>query len=107
MESVLRSLKKEEPEIAEEIGKNFSRWSTNHSAVYIKKDPQRPDLEGQLKVFKFRNQIDQLIDQMVNPEEVDGMSLSRKINPFHITFSIFFIMMTTITITNNSSIFKI
>jgi len=84
IESVLRSLKKEEPELVKEIESRFSRWYTHHSIVYIKKDPQRPDLEGQLKVFKFRNQIDQLIDQMVNPEEVDGMSLSRKVNPFHL-----------------------
>jgi hypothetical protein len=84
MESVLRSLKKEEPEIAEEIGRNFSRWSTNHSAVYIKKDPQRPDLEGSIKIFKFRNQIGMLIDQLVNPEELDGFSTSKKVNPYHL-----------------------
>jgi hypothetical protein len=84
MESVLRSLKKEEPEIVEEIGKNFSRWSTNHSAVYIKKDPQRPDLEGTIKIFKFRNQIGMLIDQLVNPEELDGFSTSKKVNPYHL-----------------------
>ena len=84
IESVLRSLRKEEPDLVKDIDSRFSRWYTHHSIVYVKKDPQRPDLEGQLKVFKFRNQIDQLIDQMVNPEEVDGMSLSRKINPFHL-----------------------
>lgn len=84
IESVLRSLKKEEPDLVKDIESRFSRWYTHHSVVYIKKDPQRPDLEGHLKVFKFRNQIDQLIDQMVNPEEVDGMSLSRKINPYHL-----------------------
>jgi hypothetical protein len=84
MESVLRSLKKEEPEIAEEIGKNFSRWNTSHSAVYIKKDPQRPDLEGTIKIFKFRNQIGMLIDQLVNPEELDGLSTGKKINPYHL-----------------------
>jgi hypothetical protein len=72
------------PEIVEEIGKNFSRWSTNHSAVYIKKDPQRPDLEGTIKIFKFRNQIGMLIDQLVNPEELDGFSTSKKVNPYHL-----------------------
>lgn len=84
MESVLRSLKKEEPELVDEIGKSFSRWNTHHSAVYIKKDPQRPDLEGSIKIFKFRNQIDQLIDQLVNPEELDGLSTSKKVNPYHL-----------------------
>jgi hypothetical protein len=84
IESVLRSLRKEEPDLVKDIDSRFSRWYTHHSVVYIKKDPQRPDLEGQLKIFKFRNQIDQLIDQMVNPEEVDGMSLSKKVNPYHL-----------------------
>ena len=84
MESVLRSLKKEEPEIVDEIGKVFSRWNTSHSAVYIKKDPQRPDLEGTIKIFKFRNQIGMLIDQLVNPEELDGLATGKKVNPYHL-----------------------
>jgi len=84
LESVIRGLKKEEPELAEELGKNFSRWYTHHSAVYIKKDPQRPDLEGKIQIFKFRNQIDQIIEQQVNPEELDGLADVKKINPFHL-----------------------
>jgi hypothetical protein len=84
IESTLRSLKKEEPELISEIDKQFSRWSTYHSAIYIKKDPQRPDLEGTVKIFKFRNQIGMLIDQLVNPEEVDGIALTKKVNPYHL-----------------------
>lgn len=84
IESVLRSLRKEEPDLVKEIESNFSRWYTHHSAVYIKKDPQRPELEGKIMIFKFRNQIDQLIDQQMNPEEIDGLESSRKINPFHL-----------------------
>ena len=84
IESVLRGLKKEEPELVEELGKSFSRWYTHHSPVYIKKDPQRPDLEGTVKLFKFRNQIDQVIDQQMNPEEMDGIATNKKINPFHL-----------------------
>jgi len=84
LESVLRSLKKEEPMLHEELSKNFSRWYTHHSPVYIKKDPQRPDLEGSILIFKFRNQIDQVIDQQLNPEQVDGLDLSKKVNPYHL-----------------------
>lgn len=84
IESVLRSLKKEEPELVEEIGKNFSRWYTHHSAVYIKKDPQRPDLEGKILIFKFRNQIDQIIDQQMHPEEIEGLDSVKKVNPYHL-----------------------
>ena len=84
IESVVRGLKKEEPDLAEEIGKNFSRWYTHHSAVYVKKDPQRPDLEGKILFLKFRNQIDQIIDQQMNPEELDGLDGVKKINPYHL-----------------------
>ena len=85
VETVLRSLRKEEPELIAEIDKNFSRWSTNFSIVYIKKDPQRPDLEGQLKVFKYRNQVGMLIDQLMNPEEMEGLGETpKKVNPFHL-----------------------
>lgn len=84
IESVLRGLKKEEPDLFEEISKNFSRWYTHHSPVYIKKDPQRPDLEGKILFLKFRNQIDQIIDQQMNPEELDGLDGVKKINPYHL-----------------------
>jgi hypothetical protein len=84
IESTLRSLKKEEPDLVAEIEKSFSRWYTHHSPVYIKKDPQRPDLEGTVKLFKFRNQVDMIIDAQMNPDELEGLSASRKINPFHL-----------------------
>lgn len=84
IESTLRSLKKEEPDLVEEIGKSFSRWYTHHSPVYIKKDPQRPDLEGTVKLFKFRNQVDMVIDAQMNPDELEGLSSSKRINPFHL-----------------------
>ena len=84
LESVIRSLKKEEPEIASELERSFSRWYTHHSPVYIKKDPQRPEIEGKIMVFKFRNQIDQIIDQQMNPEELAGLDGVKKINPYHL-----------------------
>jgi len=84
IESVVRGLKKEEPILAEEIGRNFSRWYTHHSPVYIKKDPQRPELEGKILIFKFRNQIDQIIDQQMHPEELEGLDGVKKINPYHL-----------------------
>jgi hypothetical protein len=84
LESVIRGIKKEEPELAEQLGRNFSRWYTHHSPVYIKKDPQRADIEGKILIFKFRNQIDMLIDQQMNPEEIDGLDTSKKVNPYHL-----------------------
>lgn len=84
IDSVLRSLKKEEPELHEQLSKNFSRWYTHTSPVYIKKDPQRPELEGQIKLLRFRSQIDQLIEQQLNPEQLEGLDSARKINPYHL-----------------------
>lgn len=84
LETVVRSLKKDEPEMFENILKSFSRWHTHTSPIYIKKDPQRPDLEGQIKFIQFRAQINDLIEQQMNPEEMDGMVSSRKINPYHL-----------------------
>jgi hypothetical protein len=84
IESTIRGIKKEEPELAEQLGRNFSRWYTHHSPVYIKKDPQRSDLEGKILIFKFRNQIDMLIDQQMNPEEIDGLDTAKKVNPYHL-----------------------
>jgi hypothetical protein len=84
LESVIRSFKKEEPEMFEQLSKSFSRWYTHVSPIYIKKDPQRPDLEGQIKFLQFRSQINDLIEQQMNPEDVDGMVSTRKINPYHL-----------------------
>jgi hypothetical protein len=84
IESVLRSIKNEEPDLHREISNNFSRWYTHHSLVYIKKDPQRPELENTVKVFKFRNQVDQLIEQQLNPDEDTLVEGVKKINPYHL-----------------------
>lgn len=84
IERVLKQLKNDEPELHEKLSANFSRWYTHHSIVYIKKDPQRPELENTLKVFKFRNQIDQLIEQQINPEQVDDLTPIKKVNPYHL-----------------------
>ncbi len=85
IETVIRNLKKEEPALAEELGKNFSRWYTHHSPVYIRKDSQQPALEGTIKIFKFRHQIDQLIEQQMNPEQIEGIETgNKKVNPYHL-----------------------
>ena len=84
LESVIRSLKKDEPEMFENLSKSFSRWYTHTSPIYIKKDPQRPDLEGQIKFLQFRSQINDSIEQQMNPEDVDGIISTKKINPYHL-----------------------
>lgn len=79
----LRKLANEEPEIVKEIGKYFNRYYNYFSPVYIKRDPQMPGLEGQIKVFSYGYTIDNLIQQEINPE-AELISVS-KVNPFSLT----------------------
>jgi hypothetical protein len=79
----LRKLANEEPEIVKEISKYFNRYYNYYSPVYIKRDPQTPSFEGQIKVFSYGYTIDNLIQQEINPE-AELISVS-KINPFSLT----------------------
>jgi hypothetical protein len=84
LSTVLGRLYKEEPTIVKEINENFSRWYTHHSYVYVSKDPTVPANDGKIKIFKYRAQINDLIEHQLNPEEdglVDGVS---SVNPFHL-----------------------
>jgi hypothetical protein len=84
LSTILGRLKKEEPTVVNEINDNFSRWYTHHSYVYIIKDPQNPDLEGKIKLFKYRAQINDLIEQQMNPDEDGLLENTVKVNPFHL-----------------------
>lgn len=84
IESVIRSLEKEEPELHKKLKDSFSRWHTNVSPVYIKKDPQRPELEGTIKFFKFSSQINQMIEGQISPEESELVETAASVNPYHL-----------------------
>ena len=84
IESVIRGLEKEEPELHKKLKDSFSRWHSNWSPVYIKKDPQRPELEGQIKFFKFSSQINTIIDAQINPEENELVETAASVNPYHL-----------------------
>lgn len=84
IESVIRSLEKEEPELHKKLKDSFSRWHTNMSPVYIKKDPQRPELEGTIKFFKFSSQINQMIEGQISPEESELVETAASVNPYHL-----------------------
>jgi hypothetical protein len=79
----LKRLKNEEPSIVEEIQKYFNRYYNYYSCVYIKKDPQFPQLEGKIKVYSYGYTIDNLIQQEINPE--NELVTTQKINPFSLT----------------------
>lgn len=84
IERVIKTLEKEEPELYDKLSDQFSRWHSHWSPVYIKKDPQRPELEGQIKLFKFSRQIDSLIEEQISPEENDLIDNVQKVNPYHL-----------------------
>lgn len=84
IERVIKGLEKEEPELYKKLSDQFSRWHNHWSPVYVKKDPQRPELEGQIKIFKFSRQIDNLIEEQLNPEESELLDSVQKVNPYHL-----------------------
>lgn len=84
LETIIRSFKNDEPELHEQLSSCFSRWHTHHSPVYIKKDPQRPELEGTVKIFKYSAQINNMIEGQINPEEDELLDSVSSVNPFHL-----------------------
>ena len=51
-----------------ELSKNFSRKEDFYSLIQIVKDPNRPDLEGKIMIFKFGKKVNDLIEQEIKPE---------------------------------------
>lgn len=84
LDKIKRRLYKEEPDLHKKINDNFSRWYTYHSYVYIKKDLQNPGLDDTIKIFKYRAQINEMIEQMINPDEDGLIESAKKVNPFHL-----------------------
>jgi hypothetical protein len=84
IETVIKGLKEEEPTLHDDLKGKFSRWNNHMSPVYIKRYPQRPDLEGQIKFFKFSYTINEKIEDLINPEEDELTDNVVKINPYHL-----------------------
>lgn len=84
LSTILGKLYKEEPTIVKEINENYSRWYTHHSYVYIAKDPQVESLQGSIKIFKYRAQVNDLIEHQISPEEDGLLDNVASVNPFHL-----------------------
>ena len=84
IERIIKSIKEEEPDLFSQLETVFSRWYNHFSPIYIKKDPQRPELEGSVKMFKFSAQINNLIESQINPEENEIVEASAPVNPYHL-----------------------
>lgn len=81
LDTELKNLKESEPQLVEDIRKYFQRYYNYYSLIYIKRDPQLEELEGQIKVYSFGYGIDQLIQQELHPES-DLIESAKKINPY-------------------------
>ncbi len=51
-----------------ELAKKFSRAENFYSLVQIVKDPNKPELEGKIMVFKFGKKINDKIESQIKPE---------------------------------------
>lgn len=61
-------LKKSQSARDQELAEKFSRNDNWYSLVQIVKDPNAPDLEGKIMVFKFGVKINQKIEALLQPE---------------------------------------
>lgn len=81
LDTKLKALKLEEPEMEAQLRKNFSRNYKYYALAYIKKDPQNPSDEGKIKIVPMGYQINNLFEQQLNPQDAD-LGVSAKVNPF-------------------------
>jgi hypothetical protein len=52
----------------QDLAKAFSRKEDYYSLVQIVKDPNKPELEGKIMIFKFGKKVNDLIEQQIKPE---------------------------------------
>jgi len=52
----------------QELSKAFSRKEDFYSLIQVLKDPNRPDLEGKIMVFKFGRKVNDMIEQQIKPD---------------------------------------
>lgn len=61
-------LKKSESVKDQELAEKFSRVETYYSLIQVIKDPNQPELEGKIMVYKFGSKINQKIEAQLKPE---------------------------------------
>lgn len=52
----------------QELAKSFARKEDYYSLIQIVKDPNKPELEGKVMIFKFGKKVADLIEQQIKPE---------------------------------------
>lgn len=76
--------KNEDVRMQKKIGENFERKEQNYCYAYVIKDPQRPDLEGKVVIWRFPRSIKKLFDAQAIPSENDIAMGSEKCNVFNL-----------------------
>ena len=61
-------LRNSESAVDKKMAEKLNRREIYYSLVQILKDPQNPEMEGSVKVFKYGYQIKQKIDEELNPQ---------------------------------------
>lgn len=81
LETIIKGLEKSEPELFKQLNANFSRFYKFYSLAYIKKDPQKPELEGKIKVFPHGFKIWKMGEELINPTD-SALGLNERVNPY-------------------------
>lgn len=81
IETIIKGLEKNEPELFKQLNANFSRFYKFFSLAYIKKDPQKPDLEGKIKVFPHGYKVWKLGEDLINPVDSE-LGMTERVNPY-------------------------
>lgn len=80
MASTYWKLKKSDSAVEQKNAEKLKRKEQFHSLVYIIKDPQNPELEGQTMVFRYNKTIKTLIDEQRKPDP----DLGEEVKPINI-----------------------
>lgn len=81
LQQIYFALKKSENSAEEKLAENFSRRRVYFSLVKILDDPNKPELVGKIKVFKYGQKLYSKLDKLMNPEPT---SKRQPHNPFDI-----------------------
>lgn len=68
LKDVFWKLKNSPNAMEQELSKNFARAENLYSLVQIVKDPNKPELEGKILVYKFGKKINEKIESQIKPK---------------------------------------
>lgn len=69
LQDIYFSLKKSDNAREQDLAANFTRRESFYSLVQIIKDPNNPELEGKIKIFKYGKKIYDKLKNIMNPDD--------------------------------------